>query len=162
QRVAALAGSLPELPADVRTEFERMWHDEDQHRRIFDLLARSLTPDDQLRPGVTATALAEEAGAIGDFFVPRAHRGPTLRNHPLGRGGVVHVVRGADADDKRDLFRNLLDASGLADCLADAARAAGRRQDELTVVIKPTFMLGCHRDDTSVITDPVLVEELAR
>ena len=40
-RVAALAESLPELPQDVREEFARMWHDEEQHRRIFDLLARA-------------------------------------------------------------------------------------------------------------------------
>jgi len=162
QRVADLAARLPELSDDVRAEFARMWHDENQHRRIFELLARSLGPDDLLRPGVTASAVADEARAVGDFFVPRAHRGPDVRDHPLGRGGVVHVVRGANAADKREVFRSLLDASGLASAMTEAARARGRGRGALAVAIKPSFMLGCHRDDTSVITDPVLVEELAR
>jgi uncharacterized protein (DUF362 family) len=162
ERVAALAERVPDLSPEVRAEFRRMWRDEEQHGRIFALVAAALSPDDRLAPATTAARLVESARAVGEFFLPRAHRSATLAEHPLGRGGRVWVVEGAASDDKVAVFRALLDRAGLRDRLASRAAALGKPIRELSILIKPTFMLGCDRRDTAVITDPELVGELAR
>jgi hypothetical protein len=45
---------------------------------------------------------------------------------------------------------------------AERACFLGKRVCDLRIAIKPTFMLGYHRKDTSPITDPILLAELAR
>ncbi len=72
------------------------------------------------------------------------------------------MVQGTRLEEKLLLFRHLLAESGLADRLAERAQAVGKPIHALRVAIKPTFMLGYHRRDRSVITDPALLEELAR
>ena len=158
QRIAALAEAVPEISHATRAELVRMWRDEDRHRRIFEVLGGALQPDDRLRPAVTPAAMVAAVRTVDDFFVPREFRGGTLSEHPLGHGGDVRVVRGLEGDDKRAVLRAVLDAGGLGNDVGQ--RRA--RTPRLTVAIKPTFMLGCHKDDTSIVTDPVLVEELAR
>ena len=160
-RIAALAERVPAITARTRDELQRMQRDEEQHCRIFAVVAGALAADDRLHSGETASALADNVRAIGEFFLPRSHRTAALAEHPLGAGGRVWVHRAETGEDKVAAFRALLDKSGLSDCLAARAHAVGKTVRDLAVVIKPTFMLGCDRRDTSIITDPVLVEALA-
>jgi len=51
---------------------------------------------------------------------------------------------------------------GLGTRLSERALELGKPVSEMRVVIKPTFMMGYHRKDTSVITDPALLDELGR
>ncbi|HEV3005408.1 MAG TPA: DUF362 domain-containing protein, partial [Pirellulales bacterium] len=55
-----------------------------------------------------------------------------------------------------------LDDAGLHQRLGERAAALGKPLAELRVAIKPTFMLGYHRKDLSPLTDPALIDELAR
>jgi uncharacterized protein (DUF362 family) len=160
-RVAALAERVPAIAAHTRDELQRMRQDEEQHCRIFAVIAGALTADDRLHAAETASALADKVRAVGEFFLPRSHRSAPLAKHPLGAGGRVWVHRGETAEDKIAAFRALLDKAGLSDCLAARARTLGKTVGDLAVVIKPTFMLGCDRRDTSIVTDAVLVDALA-
>ncbi len=162
KRIVELAAAQPDLPPSLVYDFERVREDEDRHRRIFQILADALDEHDRLVPGETTQTLAEKFAAIGEFFLPRRLRGASVAGNPLGEGGRVWVVRGAAAADKLPLFRRLLDDAGLAGQLDGRARALGKRGDELRVVIKPEFMRGYHRKDMAHLTDPELVEELAR
>jgi pimeloyl-ACP methyl ester carboxylesterase len=162
QRIAALAQGLPEISPQTQAEFGRMAEDEERHRHVFAIMARALGPGDALDTTETVTSLADKARAISEFFLPRSRRSAALAEHPLGRGGRVWVIRGEAREDKLAVFCGLLDKAGLAECLAERAEACGKTIADLTVVIKSTFMLGCDRRDLSIITDPVLIEELAR
>jgi uncharacterized protein (DUF362 family) len=55
----------------------------------------------------------------------------------------------------------LLEESQLDETIVRRARFLGRSVDEMTVAIKPTFMLGYHRKDPSPITDVQLLNDLA-
>ncbi len=161
RRMVEIAADLPDLPATLVADLKRVEVDEDRHAAIFGILLESLDENDRLVPGVTPATLAARIGAVGDFFLPRSLR-PEAGRNPLGAGGTVWVGRGADASEKIARFRKILGDSGLADRLADRAEAAGKPVGQTLAAIKPTFMLGYHRSDTSVITDPELVADLAR
>ena len=161
-RLVDLVQNQPNLPPTLVEDFRRIVADEDRHRRVFETLAAALDEQDRLAPGVTAHSLAQEIGAIGEFFLPRSRRIQLTARNPLGSGGRVWVVQGATLEEKLPLFRRLLDESGLADRLAERAQAVGKPIRTLRVAIKPTFMLGYHHRDRSIITDPALLEELAR
>ena len=161
-RIADLAASQPEFSPALVADFQRVCEDEDRHRRVFEALAAALDDEDRLVPGETAQTLAETFAAVNEFFLPRTLRAATVSANPLGSGGRVWVARGRDAADKLPLFRRLLDDAGLADRLEERARALGKGVDDLRVAVKPTFMLGYNRKDTSHVTDPALVQELAR
>jgi uncharacterized protein (DUF362 family) len=161
-RLVDLAATQPELSPALVDDFRRVREDEDRHRRIFEILASALDDQDRLVPGETAQTLAEKFAAVGEFFLPRSMRGASVRANPLGSGGRVWVLRGEGPGDKLPLFRRLLHEAGLADRLEERAHALGKRLCDLRVVIKPTFMLGYSRKDTSHVTDPALVQELAR
>jgi uncharacterized protein (DUF362 family) len=160
-RIAALSERVPAIAARTREELQRMRRDEEQHCRIFEIIASALAGDDRLQGRETASGLADKVRAVGEFFLPRSHRGAALAEHPLGRGGRVWVHRGEAGEDKIAVFRALLDEAGLPDRLAARAHVLGKTVGELRVLIKPTFMLGCDRRDTSIVTDPALVETLA-
>ena len=161
-RIADLAGTQPDLSPALIDDFRRVRDDEDRHRQIFETLVAALDDRDCLVPGETAQTLAEKFAAVGEFFLPRSLRCASVAGNPLGEGGRVWVVRGRGPGDKLPLFRRLLDDAGLAERLGERARALGRPLDDLRVVIKPAFMLGYHHKDTSHVTDPDLVKELAR
>jgi len=161
-RIAELAAAQPDLTPALIGDFRRVHEDEDRHRRLFEILAGALDEHDHLVPGETAETLAEKFAAVGEFFLPRRLRGTSVAGNPLGSGGRVWVVRGRDAPEKLPLFRRLLDEAGLGDRIAARARALGKAVSELRVVIKPSFMLGYDRKHTGHITDPALVNELAR
>jgi uncharacterized protein (DUF362 family) len=114
-------------------------------------------------PGETVESLVAKIGEVGEAFLPREFRTPATRaNNPLGSGGEVHVAQGRSPEEKVPLFRDLLRRAGLRQSLEERARTLGKQVEQLRVVVKPTFMLGYHRKDRSHITDPVLLDELAR
>jgi uncharacterized protein (DUF362 family) len=160
-RIIELAQGQPDVPAELVEDFRLIVADEDRHGRVFATLAASLDEHDRLVPGETAEGLAQKIGAIGAFFLPRAQRKGSVADNPLGGGGRVWVVRGAGDEDKIPLIRRLLEDAGLAQCLAERAEALGKPIHDLRIAIKPAFMLGYHRKDTSPLTDPILVDELA-
>jgi uncharacterized protein (DUF362 family) len=159
-RMLELVPELPELPRALADDLRRVRDDEGRHAEIFTILAESLDEQDRLAPGVTPDDVGRRIGAVGEDFLPRRWR-PTASSHPLGAGGSVWVQVGEPSDVKREQFRRLLDEAGLEGRLRDRERALGRPAGSLRVAIKPTFMLGYHRKDRSVVTDPDLLVELA-
>jgi uncharacterized protein (DUF362 family) len=162
RRIRQLATNEPDVPRTLVSDFERIELDEERHGRLFELLAGAFDEDDRLVPGQDASSLAAQIADIGEEFLPRRLRPRASGGSPLGRGGRVHVVRGDTADGKERLFGRLLRESGLLSALDAAASRLGRRRDEMVVAIKPSFMLGYHHDDPSVVSDRALLEQLAR
>jgi uncharacterized protein (DUF362 family) len=160
-RLTELAPQVPELSGGQVADFARVEADEDRHRRIFHILAEAFDAEDRLVPGETAATLAEKIGAVGEFFLPRARRRGRALGHPLGQGGRVHVTEARPEDDKRAALRRIVEEAGLAAVLARRAGETGKAIGELEVAIKPTFMLGYHRRDLAILTDPDLLDELA-
>jgi uncharacterized protein (DUF362 family) len=160
-RLLELAESQPEVTPHLVDDFRRIMTDEDRHGQVFQILADALGEDDRLVPGESAATLAHKIGVVGEFFLPRELR-PTQRvDSPLGGGGPVFVMRGQTAQDKRPLFRRLLDEACLPTRLTERAKVVGKSVREFRVAVKPTFMLGYHRKDRSIITDPELLDDLA-
>lgn len=145
-RISELAAADSSFPASLLADFRRITDDEIRHQHIFEVLFAALDDDDRLAPSENAGTLAAKIGAIGENFLPRQMRAP----HPLGAGGTVHIV--TSDGDKRAAVRRILADAKLAE------RVAGKK----SVAIKPTFMLGYDQRDRSHITDPDLVDELAR
>jgi uncharacterized protein (DUF362 family) len=160
-RIVELAGNSSKLSPRLFDDFRRIASDDDRHRRIFEILSSSLDERDHLLDGVTADSLAERIGAVGEFFLPRSRRSTSLNDNMLGSGGRVDVMQGRSFRQKLPLFDELLMRSDLAGALERRARKLGKRIDQLRVAIKPTFMLGYHRRDRSIITDPELIDRLA-
>jgi uncharacterized protein (DUF362 family) len=161
-RLIEVTRDLPDLPLELVADFRRIEADEDRHERVFAMLAAALDDQDQLVPGETADSLAAKIGAIGEFFLPRLRRATLTADNPLGSGGRVFVARGVADADKLPLFRRLLDDAGLPTLIEARSQVVDRSVGALRVAIKPTFMLGYHRKDLSPLTDPALIEELAR
>jgi len=159
-RMLELAPELSELPSSVVDDLRRVRDDEDRHAEIFAILAESLDRDDRLASGLTPEDVARRIGAVGEDFLPR-HRRPIAAEHPLGRGGRVWVTQRRSADQKSACFRSLLDQAGLEEQLRQRERTLGRPTGSLRVAIKPTFMLGYHQKDRSILTDAQLLVELA-
>ncbi len=160
-RLVELAQTQPDLPPTTVEEFRRIVADEASHERLFATLAAALGADDRLAPGETARSLARNIAELGACFLPRRLRLAAADN-PLGGGGRVWVAHGTTAAQKRPLFRRLLDDAGLPDFVSGRAQDLGKSVPDLTVAIKPSFMMGYHRRDRSIITDPELLDELAR
>jgi uncharacterized protein (DUF362 family) len=160
RRLAEMAASSG-APLETVAEYRRIEDDELRHAQVFEAFVDALDDGDHLAPGVTPEAFAARVAEAGEFFLVRGRRRETVAENPLGAGGVVHVARGAPTDDKRALLAKLLDDAGLGALLEARAAARGVPISELTVAIKPSFMLGYRASDRSVLTDPALVEELA-
>jgi len=159
-RMAELADEVPEVSGGLAEDFRRVRDEEDRHRRVFAILAEAFVEGDHLGPGQDAAALAARIGAVGEFFLPRAHRTGAGARQPLGSGDPVWVTRG-QAGQKRAALRALLDESGLGARLEQRADELGTTVARLKVAVKPTFMLGYARRDLSTVTDPELLDELA-
>jgi uncharacterized protein (DUF362 family) len=162
KHMAELAGQIPSLPSNTVPDFRRVQADEERHGRVFQILAAALDDNDQLVKGESAESLSERIDEVSEFFLPRHRRREFPARNVLGSGSEVCVLEGKTLDQKLPLFRELLDCSGLADRVRTQARESGKRVEDLKVAIKPTFMLGYDRRDTSMITDPVLLDALAR
>jgi uncharacterized protein (DUF362 family) len=156
KRVSELGTLVPELPPNAVAEFARMWKDEEQHKQIFAILHDALDADDHAT--VPTTELIESLRAVGEYFLPRDQRASP---GALGAGGDVWVQEGGPEDDARKSLRRIVRDSGLEQVVLERARELGKPVAELRVVIKPSFMLGYHRSDRSIVTDPALLDELA-
>jgi uncharacterized protein (DUF362 family) len=143
---------------EERVAFDRIRADEARHTEAFRLLTEVITTGDRLADGVSAEDLAARLARISPWFIPAAQRprpgapGAGEGQRSFGSGARV-VVRGGRTDaDKSAVLSECLDRAGL-DRLAGRARSAA---------IRVSFMLGYDRDDRSNISDPELVDLLAR
>ncbi len=162
--LAQLAPSIPHATPHVAEAFARIALDEDRHAQVFAHFAAALTDDDHLQPHATAHTLAAQVAAVSEYFLPvdlrpTATRAHTLGSH-LGAGAPVHIRQGAPGDPGPDALRDLLDALDLPRLVHLRADARGVPVHDLRVAVKPSFMLGYHRRDTSNLTDPELVQAL--
>ncbi len=161
-RIRSLAENDAALPSTLVGDFSRIELDEERHGALFELFAASFDDEDRLVGGHDATTLAAEIAKIGEEFLPRSLRHRASLDNPLGSGTRVDVVRGDEPSEKLAALRRLLEASELLTALDARAARLGKRRADLSVAIKPTFMLGYHRKDRSNITDPAVLEQLAR
>lgn len=162
QRLVDLSGQLPSLDPNLVDDFRRICADEVRHGQVFRIFAGALDGEDRLVLGETVTTLTHKIAKVSAHFLSHQQRNRGGLDHPLGRGGTVWVVQGNSTAEKLSRFRRLLDEAGLARLVKERARTLGKPLSAMRIVIKPTFMLGYHRKDLSHITDPVLVDELAR
>ncbi len=160
-RIAELAASQPDLDKHLARDFKRVAEDEDRHCKVFEILANVLTDDDTLAENQTVESLIEHIRAVGEEFLPREQRRLTDTENPIGSGQNVLVLCSTRRDQKRALFRQLLEECGLLDAIRQRAVFLNQPIERLKVAIKPTFMLGYHRKDLSPLTDPELVDDLA-
>ena len=160
-RIAELAASQPDLDARLARDFKRVAEDEDRHCKVFEILAGALTDKDTLADNHTAESLIEQIREVGEEFLPREQRRISDTENPLGSGQRVRVLRTARRDEKRALFRQLLEDCGLRDAIRQRADFLHQPVEQLRIAVKPTFMLGYHRKDISPLTDPELVDDLA-
>ena len=162
RRLIELLQAQPDFDANVLADFQRTLEDEDRHRRVFQIIAAALSDKDELAAGESVERVSERIAEVGEVFLPRSRRIYLTQDNPLGSGGEVFVRQGTSTAEKLPLFNRLLDETKLPQLLKERARALGKSVNELRIAIKANFMLGYHRKDLSVITDPVLLEELAR
>lgn len=161
KRLAELLESQPGADPQVVADIRRTQLDEERHNRIFEILAHSFNDDGALIEGETVETLAQKIGAVGEVFLPRPRRTNFAAANPLGGGGQVFVKQGTASDEKLRLFHQVLDEAGLKALLETRARQLGKAVSDLRVAVKANFMMGYHRKDTSVITDPQLLNALA-
>ena len=168
-RLALLADSQQMLPSMI-ADFHQVAHDEIRHLRVFEVLAASLTPDDRLAPGQTASELAERIAEVSVHFLPYQYRWPQKKDssasarssHPIGSGDRVWSLQGLPDESTVTTFMRLLKDSCLADVIHDRASVLGKDVSQLRIVIKTSFMLGYHHNDPSPITDPALIRGLVQ
>lgn len=159
-RLAELGDARGEPSARIE-EYRRIEEDERRHAMVFAALADAFDEDDRVAPGVRVDDLVARIAKAGESYVARAQRAGRRGDDALGSGGVVCCAKGGERDDKREVLRRCVREAGLDALVASRMRATGKRAAELSVVIKPSFMLGYHRKDASTVTDPELVEALA-
>jgi uncharacterized protein (DUF362 family) len=140
----------------------RVREDEDRHARIFEIIAEALDERNQLVAHENEETLAEKITQVGEYFLPRARRQKTVSQNKIGNGGRVCVFRGERAEEKCSVFRQLLEQSGLEEGLERRVAELKKNAAELRIIIKPSFMLGYHSKDRSIITDPELLHELGK
>jgi uncharacterized protein (DUF362 family) len=160
-RITELAESQPDLDRQLARDFKRVAEDEDRHGKVFEILANALTDQDTLADGMTIELLIEQIRAVGEEFLPREQRRVSISQNPIGSGQHVLVLQSERSYAKQVLFRQLLKDCGLHAAIQARAAAIGRPVEQMKIAIKPTFMLGYHRDDMSPITDPQLLDDLA-
>src|SRR5882724_1323106 len=144
-RLSELAQDDPAMPANLVADLRRVQADEERHREVFEILAAFFDDGDRLVEGESEDSLTRRIGGVSEFFLARAQRGIAAANHPLGAGGKVWVVTGDASEQKRPLFRGLLDDCDLETRLVERARELGKPVGDMRVVIKPAFMMGYHR-----------------
>lgn len=160
QRMVALALQTSELGERLSTDLMRVRDDEHRHARIFEILAAALDEQDRLVPGESYESLAEKIAEVGEYFLPRSLREHTISENKIGSGGPVCVFAGESVEDKYSVFRCMLADSGLTKGLEERASQLRKAVSELSVVIKPSFMLGYHAKDRAIVTDAELLREL--
>ena len=160
QRMIVLAPETPELGKDLAEDFVRVREDEDRHARIFEIIAQALDDQNQLVACENEETLAAKIAEVGEYFLPRARRRKMTLQSSIGSGGRVWVFEGNGSKEKCEVFRRLLEQSQLAEKLERRMVELQMNSVELRIVIKPSFMLGYHVKDRSIITDAGLLREL--
>jgi uncharacterized protein (DUF362 family) len=168
KRIAELAEYSPTLPSQCPEDFRRVQQDEENHLRVFSIIAEALDDQDRLLPGESEATLKAKIADVGEFFLPRVER---RQSNPLGQAGQVWVRQvsedsGARAPrppgtSKRAAFRDFLQQTDLQEGIEARRRRLGKSAAAFKIVIKTAFMLGYHHADCSPLTDPELLEELA-
>ena len=125
--------------------FARIADDEVRHGKLFTILHEAFGPDDALRPGFDAAALAQRLGAVGQRFLANPSPGNDAWSNPLGKGAVVHVREGERLEPV---------LAALLSCLELPAGG--------TVAIKTSFMFGVTRADRSPLVSTALLHGLTR
>ena len=159
-RLALLAEKHHMMPEMV-LDFHHVAEDEIHHLRVFEVLADVLREDDKLIPGVHVDQIAERIGQVRPHYLPRARRGLTPEQQPIGHGGKVWSLIGASGESQTQAFRRLLKESDLAGAVRQRAMSLDKPLADLRVVVKTCFMLGYHRRDPSPLVDPALIRDLA-
>jgi uncharacterized protein (DUF362 family) len=147
---------LIELAADPaeRHQFERIHADEQRHREMFAVLARSFDATDRLAPGTTVATIVADLAAVSAWFLPGEHRdGSAARSRPASAGPVWVAQPAGVPDDPDAILFRLLDDAGLG---AMVRARPGR------VAIRTAFILGYSRADRSNIVSPDLIRAIAR
>lgn len=160
-RIAELAASQPDLDQQLARDFKRVAEDEDRHCRVFEILSEALTDNDTLADNYTLDSLVEQIREVGEEFLPRKLRRVSDTENPVGSGQSVFVLSARRREEKRAMFRRLLEECGLRDVIHRRAQFLNQPVEKLKIAIKPTFMLGYNRTDLSPLTDTELVEDLA-
>lgn len=160
-RIAELAASQPDLDAQLARDFVRVAMDEDRHCKVFQILADALTEHDTLDTKHSFESIVEQIRMVGEEFLPREQRRHSVVEKPIGSGSLVHVLSTSVRSEKRELFRRLLDECGLVDTIRMRSEFLKVPMEQMKIAVKPTFMLGYHRNDLSPLTSPELVDDLA-
>src|SRR5262249_43887190 len=105
RRMAELAKLMPELPSGAQEDFCRVQQDEENHEKIFSIIAEAVDDRDTLDAAETPATLTRKISTVGEFFVPRAVRTDA---NPLGLGGTVWVTRVPHDTDRRPAFKRFL------------------------------------------------------
>jgi uncharacterized protein (DUF362 family) len=148
-RLLELVQEYPELKT---ADFAQMKEDESKHAKVFALFAEALTPEDTLQEGASVDALIAGLREIDEFFLPPRHR-TDFTTQKFSESAPVFVMRGTE---KRALMRSLLEALPIQSMLS----AHAKEPSQIVVAIKTSFMMGCHKEDLSPITDPELLDVL--
>jgi uncharacterized protein (DUF362 family) len=145
---------LIELAADAveREQFERIRSDEQRHREMFAVLARSFDATDALAAGTSEATIVAGLAGVSAWFLPGEHRGGGAGRSRPAAGGPVWVAEHAGARPDAALFR-LLDDAGLGALV---------RARPGPVAIRAAFMLGYSRADRSNVVSPEVIRALAR
>jgi len=162
RRITELARDQSDLEQQLIEDFRRVANDEDRHERIFSILAEVLDEDDRLVYPTDVATLEQRIREVGEEFLPRSRRNVNDIQNPLGSGGKVWSFAGKSLSEKRQLFQRLLRESDLQLRIEARANWLHKSIHDMRIVIKPTFMLGYSHRDVSPITDPSLVEDLAK
>lgn len=160
-RLVELCNSHSLLDNSTIRDFERIAADEENHRRIFSIIADNLTDADKLKEGVSAQKVINEISEVGRAFLPKSLRGDDEVEHPIGSGGRVYVLEDKNGIGATAHLRATLDQALLEQLLQDLAKKRNKRISELKVAVKTTFMLGYHKKDPSPVVSAKLVEALA-
>lgn len=157
-------GSYSELilPEGFLKELERMRQDETMHAQVFQTISALIDQKDSFLPNVNDSTLKEALASIGGWQVgvnlSLSEDLPTDSTHPVGRGGLVVVARGATEEDKIKTFRYALERSGMLQNIVRYSQ--NKSASKLSIAIKIDLMLAYNKQDQSVYTDPTLVEYL--
>ena len=151
----------PTCPPALVDDFRRVRDDEDRHARIFAHPGRGARRRGPARAGRDARGRwPRRIGEVGEYFLPRALRRRRPR-HPLGAGGRVWVVAGADARGEAAALPPPAGRRGPGRRLRErdagpgqaVRRVAGGHQADLHARLPPQGSLD--------LTDPELLDELA-
>ncbi|BCJ47449.1 hypothetical protein GCM10010168_18070 [Actinoplanes ianthinogenes] len=145
---------LIQLAADPveQAQFERIRADEQRHREMFAVLARSFDAADRPAAGTSEATIIAGLAKVSEWFLPGEHRGIAARRSWPATGGPVWVAELPGVPLEAALFP-LLDDAGLGDLV----RARPGR-----VAIRTAFILGYSRADRSNIVSPELIGALSR